>query len=310
MSNPFYTVSGNPGTGAPLTSAAIRTEFTAIAAAFDKLPTTLTANKAVVVNSGGTGLTITSGSLALGGDFTVSGASALTLTTTNTTNVTLPTTGTLATLAGSESLSNKTLVTPVLGTPASGTLTNCTGLPAASIVAGALSNGMTATTQSAGDNSTKVATDAYVDRQVGQTVSTQTGTSATGTGQIPFDNTIPQSGEGDQYMTLAITPKSAASTLIIDVVWVGASASNAQMTGALFQDATAGALAAASQNAVADTMLTLSFRHVMVSGTTSSTTFKVRAGTNAIGLTTFNGRTGSQAMGGAMASSIVIREVL
>ncbi len=41
------------------------------------------------------------------------------------------TTGTLATLAGAETLSNKTLVAPILGTPTSGTLTNCTGLPVA-----------------------------------------------------------------------------------------------------------------------------------------------------------------------------------
>lgn len=34
-----------------------------------------------------------------------------------------------------------TLVTPILGTPASGTLTNCTGLPAASVVAGTFGSG-------------------------------------------------------------------------------------------------------------------------------------------------------------------------
>ena len=59
-----------------------------------------------------------------------------------------------------------------LGTPASGTLTNATGLPAASVVAGALANGMTATTQTGGDNTTKVATDAFVLANGGSTTVT------------------------------------------------------------------------------------------------------------------------------------------
>lgn len=50
------------------------------------------------------GFTIT-----LTGDLVRSGAHSLTLTTTGATNVTLPTTGTLATLAGSETLTNKTI---------------------------------------------------------------------------------------------------------------------------------------------------------------------------------------------------------
>jgi hypothetical protein len=62
---------------------------------------------------------------------TGSGNFAYTRTLTGTTNVTLPTTGTLATLAGTETFTNKTLTsptltTPVLGTPTSGTLSACT----------------------------------------------------------------------------------------------------------------------------------------------------------------------------------------
>lgn len=64
------------------------------------------------------------------------GAFSTTFTATATTTLTLPTTGTLATLAGVETLSNKTLVAPALGTPASGTLTNCTGLPISTGVSG------------------------------------------------------------------------------------------------------------------------------------------------------------------------------
>lgn len=66
---------------------------------------------------GGTGVNNGSNTITLGGNistagaFTTSGAFGITFTATNTTSVTLPTTGTLATLAGSETFTNKTLST-------------------------------------------------------------------------------------------------------------------------------------------------------------------------------------------------------
>lgn len=84
----------------------------AAAIALSKLAA-LTASRAVVTTAGGV-LTVAGGNLTLAADLTTSGANALTLTTTGATNVTLPTTGTLATLAGAETLSNKTLTAPKL----------------------------------------------------------------------------------------------------------------------------------------------------------------------------------------------------
>ena len=76
--------------------------------------------------NGGTGVANNAAST-----LTISGSFATTLTVTAGTGVTLPTTGTLATLAGSETLSNKTLTSPILttpqlGTPSQGVLSSCT----------------------------------------------------------------------------------------------------------------------------------------------------------------------------------------
>jgi hypothetical protein len=144
-----------------------------------------------------------------------------------------------------------------------------------------------------------------------QMVSVETGAVATGTTIIPLDDTIPQITEGDQYMTLAITPKSATSKLVVEVTAAFANTvTNANIVAALFQDATANALAAVViSQSVPNGFNTITFRHVMTSGTTSATTFRVRAGGTVASTTTFNGNASARFMGGVMASSIVIREV-
>ncbi len=63
---------------------------------------------------GGTGVANTGKTVTLAGNLVTSGAYTVTFTLTNTTGVTLPTTGTLATLAGSETFTNKTLTNPTV----------------------------------------------------------------------------------------------------------------------------------------------------------------------------------------------------
>ncbi len=109
MPNAFYNPTGNPSAAASGLSATMRAEFTAIAAGFALLPVLSgNANKAVVVNSGGSGMTVTTGTLALAGNFATTGAFNTTLIQGASVSLTLPVvSGTLATLAGAEILTNK-----------------------------------------------------------------------------------------------------------------------------------------------------------------------------------------------------------
>lgn len=145
-----------------------------------------------------------------------------------------------------------------------------------------------------------------------QIVNTQTGAVATGTTILPVDDTIPQNTEGDQYMTLSITPTSSTNKLKIEVI-ANLSSSNTDtvMVGALFQDTTANALAAAygARVGALNARGAINFTHYMTAGTTSSTTFKFRAGTTSAGTTTFNGAGGGRELGGVLASSITITEI-
>ena len=149
-------------------------------------------------------------------------------------------------------------------------------------------------------------------RYVVQVVNVQDGEVASGTATCSYDDTIMQNTEGTEFMTLSITPTSATSKLKIDVVGhFNASTTNKIITVGLFQDSTADALAMQSTTeSIANSPAIVNFTHFMTAGTTSSTTFKVRAAPDTSATLTFNGRDGTNRRGGGRyASSITIMEI-
>ena len=143
-----------------------------------------------------------------------------------------------------------------------------------------------------------------------QVVNTQTGVTAAGGGNIPFDNSPPQNTEGTEFMILSITPTNTNNKLQIDIVFNYGQSSVTVETVALFQDSVASALGGAcNQFLTGEIIDTISFSHSMIASTTSPTTFKVRAG-GIVGTTQFNGQfSGQPRLGGVMASSITITEI-
>jgi N-acetylneuraminic acid mutarotase len=132
---------------------------------------------------------------------------------------------------------------------------------------------------------------------------------ATGTTVMPNDDTIPQNTEGDQYMTLAITPKSTTNTLVIEAVAMLAASGVVIMGGAIFQDSTANALYGSQVTAfLTGAPLHWVGKHSMTAGTTSSTTFKFRAGVATAATITFNGIAGARIFGAINKSMMRITE--
>lgn len=136
MSNPYYTPTGSPAAGSKADSRPLRTEFSRVAAGFDKLPVLIGGNnKPVVVNDSASGFTTTGGTLTLSGAFATTGAFSTTFVGQAAISITLPSTAqTLATLAGAETLSSKSITSPVF----SGTITGTYTFGATTVFSGAI----------------------------------------------------------------------------------------------------------------------------------------------------------------------------
>lgn len=169
-----------------------------------------------------------------------------------------------------------------LGTPASGNLGNCTGYPS----------------------------------NAGSTVqvveATPVATVVTVNASIPLDNTIPQNTEGVEVITASITPTSATNRLRIEFEASGGTSGALYGVAALFQDSTAGAISASCTSYVGlnlDGGIFLSLVYEMAAGTTSATTFKIRAGASSNVIYINGNAGGTRVFGGVSFARLRITEI-
>lgn len=149
-----------------------------------------------------------------------------------------------------------------------------------------------------------------VSKSIVQTVSVQDGALATGTTQVPNDDTIPQITEGDEYLTAAITPVSAINLLDFDVVINGSHSAIGVLICSLFKDSGVDSIGTIAEfRSTTNDHANMKFSVLgIVAGGTSAITFSVRMGSSTAGTFSFNGRSGARKFGGVMASSIKITE--
>lgn len=140
------------------------------------------------------------------------------------------------------------------------------------------------------------------------------GTIVTTSATIPLDNTIPQITEGAEAFTLAITPTSASSKLVISAYSgiCGCSNNSRRLIMALFQGTTANALAVSTAGfqASGTAEMAVNLDHFMTAGTTDEITFRVRFGANTTSSASLNGNpTDGQWFGGVAATGMTISEI-
>jgi hypothetical protein len=221
--------------------------------------TTGTINNATLGTTTGTAATFTNGTLTSGVIPTLTAGT----TTSTAANVTTGTIGNLTTtLAGDFTISSGTGTLGTTGVTA-GTYGTSTIIPQIAVDA---KGRVTSVGTTAVGSTNKLL----------QIAETKSSSVITITGSIPSDNTKPQSTEGQEVLTVAITPQSATSTLYIEAHCVGNLTTLGGLNSALFKDSGTDAIAAEASGIYNYGKITL--KHSEASGSTTQRTYKLRAG--------------------------------
>jgi hypothetical protein len=131
---------------------------------------------------------------------------------------------------------------------------------------------------------------------------------------MPWDNTVPQQTEGNEIITVTITPQSLSNILIVEFTGFGGGPGQTAISTALFRDATANAIAAVSQ---VDYILVgfgafdqlFQLRHALSVPSLSPQTYKIRVGPTG-GTVFINAmNNGVQLFNGVGATTLTVTEI-
>ena len=142
-----------------------------------------------------------------------------------------------------------------------------------------------------------------------QIVYAETTAASTGTTVMVNDDSIPQKTEGIEAITLAITPVSSTSRLVITGTVHFTNTAAGQRMWALFKDDGANAIWAGAKYDGDGTQLMGQIHFTEISANTTERTYKVRGGLAASGTNTFNGVSGARKYGAIPKTNLVITEI-
>lgn len=125
---------------------------------------------------------------------------------------------------------------------------------------------------------------------------------------LPIDDTIPQSTEGTEILSVSITPTNASNIIRCRFSGFGATGTNAVYWGAALFSGTTCIKAASHYAAALGYTATIAFEHEFVAGGTSAITLSVRVGASS-GNVRMNGTNGARHFGGVAASTLIVEEI-
>jgi hypothetical protein len=126
---------------------------------------------------------------------------------------------------------------------------------------------------------------------------------------IPGDDTIPQSGEGSQILTLNITPKSATNRLRVSFNGQVVANGTTPLVVAIFAGGANAIDAKVFTPPGAAVAFGCSTEVEFVPGVTTAVTISVRVGPTAAANIYFNGGTGGRLLGGASRATLIVEEI-